>query len=279
MWGGQEGRVSCSRYHVLKESVRNNKTCHNAIMPTKRPREAAPNDLIPVPDFIECYRSIKVGLKNLLKDSHALSKIEALVLRCNIFVTEAYQFIRLFILHKFHRHAPLPKIDRAFIICVFMTLGTTAQKGSHTANRALKAELEAFYQAEFKSVLTHVDKLDRSHMSQVFEYQSNQIYTAISNNALYIRIIQRRFEVVLIDEFRTSKLCCHCHKELSHRYVQGQQLWRALICRGCREIPSNKDRSLNNNRFLNRDVNAAVNIMNMAKHWVFSHNRPPEFSR
>ena len=98
-------------------------------MPPKRPREAVPDDLIPVPDFIECYRSIKVGLKNLLKDSHALSKIEALVLRCNIFVTEAYQFIRLFILHKFHRHAPLPKIDRAFIICVFMTLGTTATKG------------------------------------------------------------------------------------------------------------------------------------------------------
>ena len=144
-------------------------------MPPKRPREAAPDDIIPVPDFIECYRSIKVGLKNLLKDSHALSKIEALVLLCNIFVTEAYQFIRLFILHKFHRHAPLPKIDRAFIICVFMT-------------------------------------------------------------------------------------------------------W-ALICRGCVELPSNKNRFLNNNRFVNRDVNAAVNIMNMAKHWVQSHNRPQQFSR
>ena len=93
------------------------------------------------------------------------------------------------------------------------------------------------------------------------------------------RIIQRRFEVVLIDEFRTSKLCCHCHKELTHQYVQGQQLWRALKCTGCPKIPSNEDRSLNNNRFLNRDVESAVNIMNMSKHWIQSHNRPPEFSR
>ena len=34
------------------------------------------------------------------------------------------------------------------------------------------------------------------------------------------RLISRHFETVLIDEFRTSKLCCNCSKELSHVKIE-----------------------------------------------------------
>ena len=95
------------------------------------------------------------------------------------------------------------------------------------------------------------------------------------------RLISRHFETVLIDEFRTSKLCCNCSKELSHvkvkRGEQGEskkKLYRCLVCEECESSKSEKQRV-----FLTRDLNSAVNIRRLACDWISNQTRTPGFSR
>ena len=100
------------------------------------------------------------------------------------------------------------------------------------------------------------------------------------------KVIAKRFQTVSINEFRTSKLCCRCSKELSHLKVKqgGNQLktkvYRCLVCKGCVSFDSKKNvfvtRDLN---FVTRDLNSALNICNLAKIWLERRERPKEFTR
>jgi len=92
------------------------------------------------------------------------------------------------------------------------------------------------------------------------------------------RLISRHFETVLIDEFRTSKLCCNCSKELSHvKIEQGEskkKLFRCLVCEEC-ERPEGKNKRV----FLTRDLNSALNIRRLACDWIRDQTRPVAFCR
>ena len=92
------------------------------------------------------------------------------------------------------------------------------------------------------------------------------------------RLISRHFETVLIDEFRTSKLCCNCSKELSHvKIEQGEskkKLFRCLVCEEC-ERPEGKNKRV----FLTRDLNSALNIRRLACDWIHDQTRPVAFCR
>ena len=91
------------------------------------------------------------------------------------------------------------------------------------------------------------------------------------------RLISRHFETVLIDEFRTSKLCCNCSKELSHvKIEQGEskkKLFRCLVCEECERSESKK------RVFLTRDLNSALNIRRLACDWIHDQTRPVAFRR
>ena len=80
------------------------------------------------------------------------------------------------------------------------------------------------------------------------------------------RLISRHFETVLIDEFRTSKLCCNCEKELSHAKVKQKgskkKLFRCLVCEECERSESKK------RVFLTRDLNSALNMRRLAGDWI-----------
>ena len=56
------------------------------------------------------------------------------------------------------------------------------------------------------------------------------------------RLISRHFETVSINEFRTSKLCCNCAKELSHVKIEHEEskkkLSRCLVCEECKRSES-----------------------------------------
>ena len=92
------------------------------------------------------------------------------------------------------------------------------------------------------------------------------------------RLISRHFETVLIDEFRTSKLCCNCSKELSHvKIEQGEskkKLFRCLVCEECE-----RSESKNKRVFLTRDLNSALNIRRLACDWIHDQTRPVAFCR
>lgn len=85
------------------------------------------------------------------------------------------------------------------------------------------------------------------------------------------RVIQKKFSVVLIDEFRTSKLCSHCNCELEHY----NNLHRVLVCRNCKSSGSESK----NTTFMNRDMNACMNMLHISKSWIQSKIRPEQFCR
>ena len=80
------------------------------------------------------------------------------------------------------------------------------------------------------------------------------------------RIIEKRFNVVLIDE-----LCSKCHHELTNY----KNIHRLLVCSHCK---SNGLES-KNITFMNRDMNACMNILDLSKQWINTKTRPEKYSR
>ena len=85
------------------------------------------------------------------------------------------------------------------------------------------------------------------------------------------RVIQKKFSVVLVDEFRTSKLCSRCNCELEHY----NNLHRVLVCRNCKSSGSESK----NTTFMNRDMNTCMNMLHISKSWIQSKIRPEQFCR
>lgn len=82
------------------------------------------------------------------------------------------------------------------------------------------------------------------------------------------RLISKKYKTPLINEFRTSKLCNKCNKELTNY----NKLHRVLICKSeeCNSSESKKEIT-----FINRDINASLNILNLLKEWVTTKRRNP----
>ena len=86
------------------------------------------------------------------------------------------------------------------------------------------------------------------------------------------RIIGKKFNVVLVDEFRTSKLCSKCYGELEHY----NNLHRVLVCRGCKGSGS----EIKNSTFMNRDMNACMNMLDISKSLILQDKKLiPQFCR
>ena len=85
------------------------------------------------------------------------------------------------------------------------------------------------------------------------------------------RVISKKFNTVLVDEFRTSKKCSKCHKDLCNY----KKIHRLLICKDC--ICDGSESK--NITFINRDINACMNILNISKSWLKSKIRPQAFRR
>ena len=165
------------------------------------PRKKEPPDIKP-----QAFRTIKTSLKSILKDAATVQPvINQLVIKCNNIVTETYQFIRLFCLKRYHDKKPIPVLDEKFILYCIKTLGTRDARGKKAANKDLEAELQAFYDTEFKSLLSHTDKFDIKRMSYVFPYLAEQIHTGLHNNIkihFYTRLM--RFVNITAQNYETG---------------------------------------------------------------------------
>jgi hypothetical protein len=84
------------------------------------------------------------------------------------------------------------------------------------------------------------------------------------------RIVSKRFETILVDEYRTSKLCNQCHHVLDHY----QKLYRVLYCSECQS-----NRSDSKCCFFNRDSNACMNMIYLCREWLQSRTRPLAYRR
>ncbi|KAG5187420.1 hypothetical protein JKP88DRAFT_161854 [Tribonema minus] len=86
-----------------------------------------------------------------------------------------------------------------------------------------------------------------------------------------IRAIALLVPVVLMDEFRTSKACCGCGKNLVQ--VNGSRVFR---CISCTPEGDNLDCSV---RFIDRDINASVNIAICGINMLLGRTRPQHLCR
>jgi hypothetical protein len=101
-------------------------------------------------------------------------------------------------------------------------------------------------------------------------YQMKHLYPSQGKGMR--KLLRRRFHIVLVDEFRTSKLCNQCHHELKEHCGE----YRLRLCPECK-----KCNSLSNKKsyIFHRDANGAMNILNIAQSMIHEGIRPECFCR
>jgi transposase len=73
--------------------------------------------------------------------------------------------------------------------------------------------------------------------------------------------LQKWCELVDVDEFRTSKLCCHCHCEMAKVKFNGKETNSVLRC-------SNNECGIT----IDRDINGARNIFMLLEKMILKHS-------
>jgi hypothetical protein len=86
------------------------------------------------------------------------------------------------------------------------------------------------------------------------------------------KLINKRYSMVMVNEYNTSKKCCKCSGDLEHHKDNlGKKIFRLLKCSNCV--------SCENKRFVfrTRDLNSSLNIMKLAELWITKQYRPEAY--
>lgn len=133
------------------------------------------------------YRMIKCPLKSVLKNYDILHPlIENAVNDINQFVIYGYQFIRLYLLHKYNKNEELPIINKGFILDVLKTIGNTeTNRGKQKTedkikNKDIKTDIKKYYEDEFKQLVD--TKLSYSNKTHILEQTAKEMLTCIETN-------------------------------------------------------------------------------------------------
>jgi len=113
-----------------------------------------------------------------------------------------------------------------------------------------------------------------------------------SSNIGLKRLIEKKYKVLMINEYCTSKLCSKCNKELTYYKMSQKDIeiyekkhlndkkelkskikHRLLVCSRCCGSENKKS------TFWNRDVNACVNMLKLTHEWINTKSRNVLFSR
>jgi hypothetical protein len=128
------------------------------------------------------YRTIKCSLKSIVKNELNQTKLFDACYRTHQIVIHTYQFLRLWILNKYHNKENIPLITDDTIKMAFKSLLKDSQgpkpKGT---NLNLYNEFKKLYDDEYKK-LNYENKLDGVNLSQILGYMSVDMLTNIENN-------------------------------------------------------------------------------------------------
>ena len=128
------------------------------------------------------YRTIKCSLESIVKNELNQSKLFNACYRTHQIVIHTYQFLRLWILNKYHNKKDIPIITDDTIKMAFKSLLKDSQgpkpKGT---NLDLYNEFKKLYDDEYKK-LNYENKLDGVNLSQILGYMSIDMLTNIENN-------------------------------------------------------------------------------------------------
>ena len=128
------------------------------------------------------YRTIKCSLKSIVKNELNQTKLFDACYRTHQIVIHTYQFLRLWILNKYHNKQEIHIITDDTIKMAFKSLLKDSQgpkpKGT---NLNLYNEFKKLYDDEYKK-LNYENKLDGVNLSQILGYMSIDMITNIENN-------------------------------------------------------------------------------------------------
>lgn len=130
-------------------------------------------DKIIIDDKPDCQLK-KEDIKNILNDT---------CFRTNQIVIHTYQFLRLWILHKYHNNSDVPIITEEIIKMVMNTLSTKDNRGNKPTDENLKLleEFNKLYEEHYKN-LNYENKINSSYLSQIINSMATDILTNIENN-------------------------------------------------------------------------------------------------
>ena len=128
------------------------------------------------------YQTIKTSLKSIIKNYNEIQpEINKLVIKCNDIVIQTYQFIRLYLLYKYHNNQSLPIINEKFILYSIKTQGIRDNRGKKAKDTYLLDELEDFYNKEFQPLIQK-EKYNLKNLSFLLPYLAIQINTCLETN-------------------------------------------------------------------------------------------------
>jgi len=139
-------------------------------------------------------RTIKLKLSKIIKDKLYIDILIDACDRCNKLTIYTYQFLRLWILHKYHNKLEIPKITEDIIMQVMKVLLTESNRGAKTKapNKTYQDEFNNFYVTVF-SKLNNSEKINGLNLSNIIDEISTDILKNIENNIKlnYIFYIRR----------------------------------------------------------------------------------------
>jgi hypothetical protein len=128
------------------------------------------------------YRTIKCSLKSISNNELNQTKLFDACYRTHQIVIHTYQFLRLWILKKYHNKQDIPIITDDTIKMAFKSLLKDSQGPKPKGNNLnLYNEFKKLYDDEYKK-LNYEVKLDGVNLSQILGYMSIDMLTNIENN-------------------------------------------------------------------------------------------------
>ena len=88
-------------------------------------------------------------------------------------------------------------------------------------------------------------------------------------------LISKHFDVVTVDEFKSSSVCFYNQKQLKNNKISGKSLHRCLVCEQCRSLKNGSEVR----RFINRDIMGALNIRMLGEADLNNQMRPEAYKR
>ena len=123
------------------------------------------------------FKVIKTSLKSICLDTETIITLNDYCKNLNLIVIHTHQFLRLYILNKYHTNEQLQKIDKQFIQHVIKTIAVGDKKGKKLNND----ELKLFYDNHYKQT-TQGEKLSYSKYGNSIAYTATSILTGLETN-------------------------------------------------------------------------------------------------
>jgi len=204
---------------------------------------------------------IKIRMHDIILNNKQYDLMLDACTRANNILFYVYQFIRLFILHKYEKKETIPLIDENFVKICFKILSKSSA-GPKNKNYSIIDELEIFCK---NNCLFLLHSFDSKNLSSVIDYLITSVVTNINNNILlnYEKYVNR-----FVNSF-------YKNKQTKISFIELKKLKEDLVLNKCSNIKFQEwfDKHRNNmfdESFIN--YNEIINPQLFLKNMIYMNN-------